>query len=418
MRTSKISQETTRIFNALSPNARTTRSRGAKSLASFALGYDGTVEVKEENADLGECASATPDIEDALTPPLSSRKRKRGVDSPATMSTTKTEVTSSWISPRKIKKEDPDREEKALSDIDDTSPSRSRTKAKPKVPARRTTSPKGTVTIHPPANWLELYTIIKDMRERNPTAPVDTMGCEDLFWQSAPPKEKRYHTLTALMLSSQTKDTVTAAAMQRLHTELVPPVSTADGKQYSSGLTVHNILSSDPKHLDSLIGKVGFHNNKTRYIKAAAEILHAEYNDDIPSTIEGLIRLPGVGPKMAYLCMSAAWGVDEGIGVDVHVHRITNLWGWHNTKNPEETRMWLEGWLPKEKWHEINKVLVGLGQTVCLPVGRRCGECDLAGTGLCKSEIRGWKAKVKKERVVKGEKVETVKVEVEEAVTG
>ena len=257
------------------------------------------------------------------------------------------------------------------------------------------------------------------MRDRNPTAPVDTMGCEDLFWQSAPPKEKRYHTLTALMLSSQTKDTVTAAAMQRLHTELVPPVSTADGKQYSSGLTVHNILSSDPKHLDSLIGKVGFHNNKTRYIKAAAEILHAEYNDDIPSTIEGLIRLPGVGPKMAYLCMSAAWGVDEGIGVDVHVHRITNLWGWHNTKNPEETRMWLEGWLPKEKWHEINKVLVGLGQTVCLPVGRRCGECDLAGTGLCKSEIRGWKAKVKKERVVKGEKVdETVKVEVEEAVAG
>ena len=80
----------------------------------------------------------------------------------------------------------------------------------------------------------------------------------------------------------------------------------------------------------------------------------------------------------------------------MHVHRITNLWGWHVTKTPEETRAWLEGWLPKDKWHEINKLLVGHGQTVCLPVGRRCWDCRLAGTGLCKGEIRGWKIKEEK----------------------
>jgi endonuclease-3 len=78
---------------------------------------------------------------------------------------------------------------------------------------------------------------------------------------------------------------------------------------------------------------------------------------------------------MAYLCMSAAWGRIEGIGVDVHVHRITNLWGWHKTRMPEETRTTLEAWLPKDRWHEINHLLVGFGQTICLPVGRRCGEC-------------------------------------------
>ena len=161
-------------------------------------------------------------------------------------------------------------------------------------------------------------------------------------------------------------------------------------------MTIENILACDPKWLDELIGKVGFHNNKTKYIKAAALLLRDEYNSDIPNTVEGLMRLPGVGPKMAYLCMSAAWGKDVGIGVDVHVHRITNLWGWQTSKSPEETRFWLEGWLPKDKWHEINKMLVGLGQTVCLPVGRRCGECDLAGTGLCKSEIRGMKVKREK----------------------
>jgi endonuclease-3 len=206
------------------------------------------------------------------------------------------------------------------------------------------------------------------------------------------------------MLSSQTKDTVTAVAMQRLHTELgdgeAPLVETSvvkgesdDSKSETllrdSTLNLENILAVPPERLNEMIWTVGFHNNKTKYIKAAAVILRDKYNADIPSTAEELMKLPGVGPKMAYLCMSAAWGKHEGIGVDVHVHRITNLWGWNKTKTPEETRKALESWLPKDKWHEINKLLVGLGQTVCLPIGRKCGDCDLAGTKLCKSEIRG-----------------------------
>jgi len=141
--------------------------------------------------------------------------------------------------------------------------------------------------------------------------------------------------------------------------------------------------------LNNMIWAVGFHNNKTRYIKAAAEILRDQYEGDIPDTIEGLMSLPGVGPKMAYLCMSTAWKRDEGIGVDVHVHRITNLWGWQKSKNPEETRLALQSWLPREKWHEINWLLVGLGQTICLPVGRKCGECELGLRGLCKAAERG-----------------------------
>lgn len=113
--------------------------------------------------------------------------------------------------------------------------------------------------------------------------------------------------------------------------------------------------------------------------------------------------------------MSAAWGRDEGIGVDVHVHRITNLWGWHKTSTPEQTRAELEAWLPRDKWHDINHLLVGLGQTICLPVGRKCGGCDLAAEGLCpsaqvaKSPV---KKKVKKEIQVKSDEGEVVKEEV------
>jgi endonuclease-3 len=95
--------------------------------------------------------------------------------------------------------------------------------------------------------------------------------------------------------------------------------------------------------------------------------------------------------------MSSAWKRDEGIGVDVHVHRITNLWGWHKTSKPEETRAALESWLPKDRWHDINNLLVGFGQTICLPVGRKCGECKLADRGLCPSAVVGKKTKVKRE---------------------
>lgn len=199
------------------------------------------------------------------------------------------------------------------------------------------------------------------------------------------------------MLSSQTKDTTNAIAMRRLQTELPVP-----------GLTLENILDVDPVRLNEMIYVVGFHNNKTRYIKATAVILRDSFASDIPDSIEGLISLPGVGPKMAYLCLSAAWGRTEGIGVDVHVHRITNLWGWHKTKQPEETRAALEAWLPREKWHEINHLLVGFGQTICLPVGRRCEECTLSAKDLCPSAVVGRKKvtkRAKKEHVMTGEKV-------------
>ena len=150
-------------------------------------------------------------------------------------------------------------------------------------------------------------------------------------------------------------------------------------------------------------------------------MLASKHKSDIPSSIAGLVSLPGVGPKMAHLTMSIACGRHEGISVDVHVHRITNLWGWHDppTKTPEETRRRLETWLPKDKWFEINALLVGFGQTICLPVGRRCGECKLAEKGLCPGAVVGKKinpvskrAKVKVEdEVVEHEEEEVLNKE-------
>ena len=250
-------------------------------------------------------------------------------------------------------------------------------------PAKRIKGPNGTVTVEPPTDWEKVYNMTAEMRKRV-LAPVDTMGCESLHEVHRSPRDQRLQILTSLMLSSQTKDTVTAAAINNMQANL------------PGGLNLESLLIVEPAELNDLIAKVGFHNNKTKYIKQTAVILQNEHNSDIPDTIDGLVSLPGVGPKMAYLCMSAAWGRDEGIGVDVHVHRITNLWRWHKTNTPEQTRMELESWLPKEKWHDINQLLVGFGQTICLPVGRKCDQCDLATEKLCPSRQAAKTSPVKK----------------------
>lgn len=125
----------------------------------------------------------------------------------------------------------------------------------------------------------------------------------------------------------------------------------------------------------SLNNKNSYLQSKVKYIKKTTEILKKNYNGDIPKTVEDLCKLPGVGPKMAHLCMKTAWNEVTGIGVDTHVHRICNRLGWVNSKTPEGTRKSLESWLPRNLWVEIGLLLVGFGQQVCQPVKPQCATC-------------------------------------------
>ncbi|KAL8924038.1 MAG: hypothetical protein Q9172_002867 [Xanthocarpia lactea] len=401
MKTSRLARETEKI-GEISEVVTNQKPRSfAASINAFAAGDPGSFIVKQDDdgddsSSLSSLDSTGPfDIEDA--PPFmktAPQKRKRGISTPAT--------TVTEASTIKLETRTPPR--KAGINPEEKSPAK--IKKGRKQPARKVVDhDSGKATIHPPANWEEIYGLVQEMRKKI-LAPVDTMGCESLAENHRSPRDKRFQTLIALMLSSQTKDTTTAIAMKRLQTELPSP----------HHFSLEGILAVPADTLNNLIYAVGFHNNKTRYIKATALLLQSNFNSDIPDTIEGLISLPGVGPKMAYLCMSAAWGRDEGIGVDVHVHRITNLWGWQKTNQPEETRAALEAWLPRDKWHEINHLLVGFGQTICLPVGRKCGECTLSTKGLCPGAVVQKKATVRRKRVKVEKKEEEMTEEVEEEV--
>ncbi|ORZ16061.1 DNA glycosylase [Lobosporangium transversale] len=219
-----------------------------------------------------------------------------------------------------------------------------------------------------PVGWEITLDRLREFRLQNP-APVDTMGCERLaeVGETIPPEVSRFQTLVSLLLSSQTKDTVTSVAVRRLQKEL------------KGGLTIQAVLDAPSEKLNSIISAVGFHNKKTIFMKQVAKICRDQYNGDIPDTAEGLTALPGVGPKMAYLTLQVAWNKNLGIGVDTHVHRIANRLGWVKTEKdgPEATREALQSWLPKEHWREINYILVGFGQVLCLPRGPLCPICPV-----------------------------------------
>eukprot|EP00126_Sphaerothecum_destruens_P008661 Sdes_comp20298_c0_seq1m13912 len=164
----------------------------------------------------------------------------------------------------------------------------------------------------PPANWKKQIELLRQMRA-NKDAPVDSMGCASQPSEGMGEKENRLQILISLMLSSQTKDEVTFSAMSRLR---------------NHGCSVKKLLETSQSEIEKIIYPVGFWRRKAQYLKKTVLLLHQNFNDDIPDSIPQLLSLPGVGPKMAYLCMNSAWHQNLGIGVDTHVHRIVSRLGW------------------------------------------------------------------------------------------
>ncbi|KAF7323335.1 ENDO3c domain-containing protein [Mycena chlorophos] len=243
-----------------------------------------------------------------------------------------------------------------------------------------------------PARWREVFSAIQEMR-KGITAPVDTMGCHMAQRHETDSRNKRYEnhsdnyillkrirfnrfiTLVSLMLSPQARDDTVDPAVSRLRDLL------------GGTLSLENMLAADEDRILETIRPVGLGPGKTRNLKAAAEQLRDRFNGDIPQTLEEIVTLPGVGPKVGLLALQNAWNINAGIGVDTHVLRITRLLGWHKfpKEKVEHARVSLESWLPKEHWREINPLLVGFGQTICKSDNPLCGQCTLSASGLCPS---------------------------------
>jgi endonuclease-3 len=165
--------------------------------------------------------------------------------------------------------------------------------------------------------------------------------------------------LVSTILSLRTKDEVTLAASKRLLEKAGSPAE------------LHIMKESV---IEKLIYPAGFYRNKAASLKKIAAILLDQYKGKVPSQMEQLLALPGVGRKTANLVLNEAFGI-SAICVDIHVHRIPNRCGWLLSKTPGETEMILRDILPEKFWKRINYLLVLYGQRVCRPVSPFCSRC-------------------------------------------
>jgi endonuclease-3 len=131
-----------------------------------------------------------------------------------------------------------------------------------------------------------------------------------------------------------------------------------------------------PEQIDAIIHPVTFHEPKARQLHAIAVRTVKEFNGQLPCDAQVLQSFKGVGPKCAHLALGIACG-HQAISVDIHVHRITNRWGYVRARTPEQTLAALEACLPRPYWVELNRLLVPFGKHVCTGTRPKCGTCPV-----------------------------------------
>ena len=172
--------------------------------------------------------------------------------------------------------------------------------------------------------------------------------------------EDPFQILIATVLSARTQDATTHAASTRL---------------FKVARTPRTMARLPVTRIEQLIYPVSFYRHKARYLKSCCELLVWRFGGKVPSTMEELVALPGVGRKTANLVLILGFRSQQNICVDTHVHRIANRLGWVVTTQPEETEQALYRVTERRWWPYINLYLVTWGQNVCRPVYPRCGDC-------------------------------------------
>jgi endonuclease-3 len=142
--------------------------------------------------------------------------------------------------------------------------------------------------------------------------------------------------------------------------------------------TPEQVRQLTPQEIDELIQQSSFHENKAQQIHTIAQQVVDEYEGQVPCERERLLAFKGVGPKCASLVLAIA--CDQAhISVDVHVHRVTNRWGYVGTGRPEQTMRALQEQLPRRYWVDINRLLVPFGKHICTGRRPRCSDCPVRG---------------------------------------
>ena len=170
-----------------------------------------------------------------------------------------------------------------------------------------------------------------------------------------------FRILISCLISLRTKDKTTSEASGRLFALAHQPAT---------------MLTLPLRKIECAIYPAGFYRTKAKSIHAICRRLLDVYGGTVPDSIEELVTLSGVGRKTANLVVTVGYG-KPGICVDIHVHRISNRWGYVKTKTPEDTEQVLRRKLPAPHWITFNDLRVPYGQNLCQPVSPFCSQCKL-----------------------------------------
>jgi endonuclease III len=206
------------------------------------------------------------------------------------------------------------------------------------------------------------------MRQEQITAALRIVKREILQWEepvlgvvARESNRDPFRILISCLLSLRTKDKTTNEASVRLYALAHQPAT---------------MLVLPLRKIERAIYPVGFYRTKAKSIHAICRRLLEVYGGTVPESIDELVTLSGVGRKTANLVVTVAYG-KPGICVDIHVHRISNRWGYVRTKTPEDTEQALRRKLPAQHWITFNDLLVPYGQHLCQPVSPFCSKCKL-----------------------------------------
>ncbi|HET7604301.1 MAG TPA: endonuclease III [Gemmatimonadales bacterium] len=170
-----------------------------------------------------------------------------------------------------------------------------------------------------------------------------------------------FEQLVACILSIRTRDEVSLVAAERL---------------FRRARTPEAVAALSLAAIDAEIAGCTFHETKAALIRDIARGVISEHGGELPCDAEVLQSFRGVGPKCAHLALGIACG-EQRISVDIHVHRVTNRWGYVATSSPEATMRQLEERLPTRYWIEINSLLVPFGKHICTGVSPKCSTCPV-----------------------------------------
>ena len=214
-------------------------------------------------------------------------------------------------------------------------------------------------TENPGPDWEVIIKSLENWRKKTLSAEGEKPSVTTIAEEYAQGPSKPWAVLVSTILSLRTKDEVTRPASRRLLEKAGDPAS---------------LLALGAKETARLAYPAGFYRTKAANLVKIAAILLENYEGKVPSDMDALLSLPGVGRKTANLVIIEGFGM-YGICVDIHVHRICNRAGWINTATPDKTEAALRELLPKRYWKRINGMLVLYGQNLCRPQSPFCSRC-------------------------------------------